>query len=61
MTKYITNVKGDITGIVQGDGATVVIQDGKVTKIGQERRVKCRSCKKKVSAATYCSACGGRL
>jgi rRNA maturation endonuclease Nob1 len=61
MTKYITNVKGSITGVVQGDGATVIIQDGKVTTIGKERLVKCRSCKRKVPAAPFCSACGGRL
>lgn len=61
MTKYTTNVKGDITGIVQGDGATVIIQDGKVTRIGKERRVKCRTCKQKVSVAPYCSACGSAL
>lgn len=61
MATYTTNVKGNITGIVQGDGATVIIQDGKVTKIGAERRIKCRSCKQKVPAARYCSVCGGAL
>lgn len=61
MTKYTTNVKGNITGIVQGDGATVIIQDGKVTKIGADRPVKCRWCKRSVPAARFCSECGKRL
>lgn len=61
MTKYTTNVKGNITGIVQGDGVTVIIQDGKITKIGAERRVKCRQCKQKVPVAAYCIACGSVL
>lgn len=61
MAKYTTNVKGSITGVVQGDGATVVIQDGKVTRIGRDRLVTCRACKREVPRARYCSECGARL
>lgn len=38
MTTYTTIVQGNITGIVQGDGATVIIQDGKVTKIAPKKK-----------------------
>jgi len=59
--KYTNTIKGNSTGIVQGDGATVIIQDGKITKLGSPRRVKCRACKQRVPTAAYCSACGQPL
>lgn len=63
MTKYTTIVKGTVTGIVQGDGAQVVIQDGKViTPHGLfNRLVKYPNCEELVPDAAYCIECGRPL
>lgn len=61
--KYTTIVKGSITGIAQGDGAQVIIQDGKVvTPRGSfNRLVKCRACGELVPDSKFCNQCGKPL
>jgi hypothetical protein len=63
--KYTTNVKGNITGIVQGDGAQVIIQDSKViTPRGSfNRLVKCKNkaCGELVPDSKFCNQCGQPL
>jgi len=61
--KYITIVKGNITGVVQGDGAHVVIHDGEVITPRQSfnRLVKCRKCGELVPDSRFCNQCGQSL
>jgi hypothetical protein len=62
--KYVTIVKGNITGVVQGDGAQVVIHDGKVVTpraANPRRLIKCRKCGELVPDAPYCIMCGEGL
>ncbi len=61
MTKYTTIVKGNITGIVQGDGAQVIIQDGKVLSSHSNRLIKCKACKQLVADVNFCTQCGQPL
>lgn len=62
--KYTTIVKGNVTAVVQGDGAQVVIHDGEIVSArvrGARRLIKCRACGELVPDAPYCIMCGNAL
>lgn len=63
MSTFVTNIKGKVTAVVQGENAKIVMQDGEIISASTEgnRLVKCMKCKSWSRPGNFCTQCGEAL
>lgn len=64
MAKYVTKVNGVIHGLVQGEGASITINDKKIEAAPRRvfKGVRCWSCGQELHPSdTHCPGCGQKL